>query len=174
MSRVLWRSLRTRIVLLAIITCAFLAVAAGSLYSFVHSSHTATVSQAEQHLSRVASGFARAYSNQAAHGVSLQNVVPPPGPHGPHPPPPPLPPKRTMENSPPPLPPADPLSQKSVRRREYVFYATPRNVSKSSQIVAVFFRCSTTLLKMQFRRPKRHREKSSFRQHLTLIQSRST
>ena len=106
MNRILWQSLRTRIVLLAIITCAFLAVAAASLYTFVRSSHTATVSQAEQHLSRVASGFAHAYSNQAAHGASLQNVVRPPEPHEP---PPPLPPPEL--NRTPLLRPAEPLSQ---------------------------------------------------------------
>ncbi len=87
MNATLWRSLRTRIVLLAIITCAFLAVAAVSFNSFIRGSYTAQVRQAEQHLSGVASGFARAYSDQAAHGVSLRNVAPGSEPHGPPPPP---------------------------------------------------------------------------------------
>ncbi len=110
MSRILWRSLRTRIVLLAITTCAFLGIAAGGLYSFIRSSHTATVSQAEQHLSRVASSFARTYVNQTAQGVSLRNEVSPSEPHRPPPPPPP-PPGPDRQDSAPPLRRIDPLSQ---------------------------------------------------------------
>ena len=118
MSSILWRSLRTRIVLLAILTCAFLAVSAGSLYSFVRSSHTATVTQAQQHLSRVASGFAHAYSNQTADGVSLRTMVIPPEPHGPPPPPPP--PELNRREFTQALRPNDPLSQitENVLQRE--------------------------------------------------------
>jgi len=115
MSTVLWRSLRTRIVLLAITACAFLAIAAGSFYSFIRSSHTATVGEATRHLSHVASTLARTYINQAPHGASLRNVALPPAHHGPPPPP-----EADGKKPTPPPRPFDPLSQvtASVLQRE--------------------------------------------------------
>ena len=118
MSTVLWRSLRTRIVLLAITTCAFLAIAAGGFYSFLRSSHTATVGEATRHLSHVASTLAHTYIDQASHGASLRSVAPPPAHHGP--PPLPSPPEADGGKPTPPPRPSDPLSQvtASVLQRE--------------------------------------------------------
>ena len=117
MSSVLWRSLRTRIVLLAITTCVFLVVAAGSFFTFIRSSHTATVGEAARHLSHVASTLARTYSDQAPHGVSLQNAALSPAHAGPPPPPPP---EEDGENRPPPPRPLDPFAEvtASVLQRE--------------------------------------------------------
>ena len=109
-----WRSLRTRIVLLAIVTCAFLAIAAASFYSFLQSSHSTTVRKAESHLARVAETLLKTYLDQASSGVSLQSFPIPPRPgEGPpeDPPPPPPPFKDKRPPHPPPPPKMDPLSQ---------------------------------------------------------------
>lgn len=116
------RSLRTRILLLATLTCVFLAIAAGSLYSFIRSSHQTTVRDAERHLRFVATGFAAAYAGQVSQGVSLRNLPRPERPQGPPPPPPPEDEDRGRGSRagergrggplpPPPMPPPDPLSQ---------------------------------------------------------------
>ncbi len=81
MKKTVWRSLRTRIALLALVTCAFLATAAGSLVSLIRNSHAATVRSAQRHLPQVATALDRAYRAQAVSGVSLREVKPP------HPPP---------------------------------------------------------------------------------------
>ena len=107
MSRSFWRSLRTRIILIAIVTCAFLTVATGSLFNFLRSSHTATIRGEQQRLVRVAANLAQAYGIQVSTGTSLRHVSPPPKP----PEPPLLPTRLAGQEPPPPPPPADPLSQ---------------------------------------------------------------
>lgn len=104
--RSVWRSLRTRIFFLAIVTCVFLAVAVSSLSNFIRSTHRTTVSEAGRHLSLVVSDLARAYSSQAATGYSLRNTAAPARPHGPPPPPP----GAGRKAPKPPPPPVDPLS----------------------------------------------------------------
>lgn len=107
MSRSFWRSLRTRIILIAIVTCAFLTVATVSLFNFLRSSHTATIRGEQQRLVRVAANLAQAYGIQVSTGTSLRHVSPPPKP----PEPPLLPTRLAGQEPPPPPPPADPLSQ---------------------------------------------------------------
>ncbi len=110
-AKLLWGSLRSRILLLAIITCLFLAGAAFSFFAFLRSSHAAALSAAESHLVNVASNLARNYTEHAATTLSLRSVRPLP------PPPPPPPPSdgsapRPGPPPPPPPPPApDPLAQ---------------------------------------------------------------
>ncbi len=116
MKGIAWRSLRTRIILLAIVTCVFLAIAAASFYSFLRSSHSKTVRATSRHLERVADTLAQTYVNQAQAGHSLQDVHAGPRPH-PVPPPrqigPPevLRPPAHLPPTPPPPPPPDPLAQ---------------------------------------------------------------
>lgn len=80
-----WRSLRSRILLLAILTFLFLAGAAFSFFSFLHSSHTATLAATERHLLTVASGLARNYVERPAGAPSLSAVEAQPSPHLPPP-----------------------------------------------------------------------------------------
>ena len=105
-----WNSLRTRIVLLAVLTCLFFGTAAMSFYFFLRNNHALTVSTQQHHLTQTAEALARALTQQSHSGVSLEHAkpsVPPVGPPSlrarsipPEPPPPPPP------TSPPP-PPAD-------------------------------------------------------------------
>jgi signal transduction histidine kinase len=85
MAKLFWGSLRSRILLLAVLTCLFLAGAAFSLFAFLRSSHAATLSTAEHHLIGVASSLARSYSEQEASTVSLRDITPrvPPPPRPP-------------------------------------------------------------------------------------------
>ena len=84
MSTFFWGSLRSRILLLAVLTCLFLAGAAFSLFAFLRSSHAATLTSAEHHLTSVASSLARSYTEQEASTISLRDVRPPlPPPPGP-------------------------------------------------------------------------------------------
>src|SRR5487761_1802961 len=87
-AKLLWGSLRSRILLLAVITCLFLAGAAFSFFAFLRSSHAATLSAAESHLVNVASSLARNYTEHAATTLSLRSVRPLPPMHPPPPPPP--------------------------------------------------------------------------------------
>jgi signal transduction histidine kinase len=108
-SRLLGASLRSRILLLAVITCLFLAGAAFSLFVFLRSSHAATLSAEESHLVNVATNLARNYTDHATATFSLPSVPPappppPPPPDGSAPPPPGSPP-------PPPPPRPDPLAK---------------------------------------------------------------
>jgi signal transduction histidine kinase len=108
-AKLLWGSLRSRILLLAVITCLFLAGAAFSFFAFLRSSHAATLSAAESHLVNVASSLARNYTEHAATTLSLRSVRPLPPMHPP--PPPPLG-ASAQWPPPPPHPPApDPLAQ---------------------------------------------------------------
>jgi signal transduction histidine kinase len=109
-AKLLWGSLRSRILLLAIITCLFLAGAAFSFFAFLRSSHAAALSAAESHLVNVASSLARNYTDHAATTLSLRSIRPLPPP-----PPPPSPDGSAPRPGPPPPPPhppaPDPLAQ---------------------------------------------------------------
>lgn len=104
-----WNSLRTRIVLLAVLTCLFFGTAAGSFYLFLRNNHALTVGTQQRHLVQTADALVRAFSQQASGGLSLEHVEHPVPPEDPPPPradatapePPPL------LAEPPPLPPRD-------------------------------------------------------------------
>lgn len=91
MPRIFWRSLRSRILLLVVLTFVFLAAAAMSLFSFLRSRHAETLSLTEHHLVSVASNLARNYSDHLTTQNSLRFIQPgpPPPPPGPAAPPPP-------------------------------------------------------------------------------------
>ena len=82
-----WRSLRSRILFLVVLTFLFLAAAAISLFTFLRNRHAETLSLTEHHLVSVAAGLARNYADHRSTGNSLRAIEP-----GPPPPPPPLPP----------------------------------------------------------------------------------
>ena len=91
-----WKSLRSRILLLAVLTLLFLAGAAFSFFAFLRSNQTETLASAERHLVTVASGLARNYTDRSPGVPSLSSVKlpsppPPPPPEmgEPHEPPPP-------------------------------------------------------------------------------------
>src|SRR5216683_3363023 len=105
MPKLLWGSLRSRILLLAVLTCLFLAGAAFSFFFFLRSSHAATLSVEERHLVNVASSLARNYDDQVSPTLSLRVQRPLP------PPPPPPHPNTSLPASHPPPPPFDPLAK---------------------------------------------------------------
>lgn len=84
MPRISWRSLRSRILLLAVLTFVFLAAAAFSFFTFLRSRHAQTLSLTEHHLVSVASSLARNYADHRTSDNSLEVIEP-----GPPPPPPP-------------------------------------------------------------------------------------
>ena len=113
-----WKSLRSRILLLAVLTFVFLAGAAFSFFAFLRSSHTVTLSTAERHLVAVASGLAGSYAERPASTPSLASISPQPIPSppprepeagdlSPGPPPPRPRPRRPAES--------DPLTQLTAR-----------------------------------------------------------
>lgn len=92
MPKTFWRSLRSRILLLVVLTFLFLAAAAISLFTFLRNCHAETLSLTEHHLVSVASNLAR---NYAAHRTATNSLLtvepgppPPPPPAAPPPPPP--------------------------------------------------------------------------------------
>src|ERR1700678_4211838 len=95
MPKIFWRSLRSRILLLVVLTFLFLSAAAISLFAFLRSRHAETLSLTEHHLVSVASNLARSYADHRTADNSLRTieaeeaVVAPAGP-----PPPPLGPER--------------------------------------------------------------------------------
>jgi signal transduction histidine kinase len=93
MPNIFWRSLRSRILLLVVLTFLFLAAAAISLFTFLHNRHAETLSLTEHHLVSVASNLARNYADHWTAGISLRAIAPgpPPPPPPPHAPPPPRP-----------------------------------------------------------------------------------
>jgi signal transduction histidine kinase len=123
MPKLLLGSLKSRILLLAVVTCLFLAGAAFSFFSFLSSSHAATLSVEERHLVTVASNLARNYEDQVNSALTLraQRPVPPPPP--PH--------RNTSPPDSPPPPPrhSDPLTrltEKSLQQEPGIeggFYA---------------------------------------------------
>ena len=80
-----WKSLRSRILLLAVLTFLFLAGAAFSFFAYLRSSQTATLSAAERHLIVVASGLSRSYAERSEGVPNLSSVEPAIAPHSPPP-----------------------------------------------------------------------------------------
>ena len=117
MPKVFWRSLRSRILLLVVLTFLFLAAAATSLFTFLRNRHAETLSLTEHHLVSVAASLARNYADHRTANTSLRLVEP-----GPHPPPPPPigppPPPRTPQRKGPPLPKPDLLKEISIETLE--------------------------------------------------------
>jgi signal transduction histidine kinase len=89
MPRIFWRSLRSRILLLVVLTLVFLAGAAISLFTFLRSRHAETLTLTERHLVSVASDLARNYADHRTADNSLRafRPAPPPPPFLPPPPP---------------------------------------------------------------------------------------
>jgi signal transduction histidine kinase len=100
MPKIFWRSLRSRILLLVVLTFLFLAAAAISLFTFLRNRHAETLSLTEHHLVSVASNLARNYTDRRTAANSLLTIEP-----GPPPPPPPVvasppPPPRPLRDGP--------------------------------------------------------------------------
>jgi len=91
MPKIFGRSLRSRILLLVVLTFLFLSAAAISLLMFLRNRHAETLALTERHLVSVASDLARNYADHRTNNNSLQAVEPRPSPP-PAPPPPPHPP----------------------------------------------------------------------------------
>jgi signal transduction histidine kinase len=104
MRKIFWRSLRSRILLLVVLTLLFLAAAATSLYTFLRNRHAETLSLTEHHLVSVASNLARNYADRQTPDNSLLTIEPGTPPSGPAAPPPP-------RREAPPRPAPDPLKQ---------------------------------------------------------------
>ena len=103
MPKVFWKSLRSRILLLAVLTFLFLLTAAISLFAFLRNRHAETLSLTEHHLVSVASNLARNYADRRSADDSLLTMEPGPPPPPPPvgaPPPPPPPPQRGGPPSP--------------------------------------------------------------------------
>jgi signal transduction histidine kinase len=96
MPKIFWRSLRSRILLLVVLTFLFLLAAAVSLFTFLRNRHAETLSLTEHHLVSVASNLARNYADSRAADRSLLTIEPgpPPPPLAAAPPPPPPRPQR--------------------------------------------------------------------------------
>src|ERR1700679_1167847 len=92
MPKIFWRSLRSRILLLVVLTFLFLSAAAISLFTFLRNRHSETLSLTEHHLVSVASNLARSYIVHRTAENSLRAIEPgpPPPPAAAPPPPPPL------------------------------------------------------------------------------------
>ena len=82
MPNIFWRSLRSRILLLVVLTFLFLAAAAVSLFTFLRDRHAETLSLTEHHLVSVAASLARNYADHRTASNSLRAIEP-----GPPPPP---------------------------------------------------------------------------------------
>ena len=92
MPKIFWRSLRSRILLLVVLTLLFLAAAAISLFTFLRNRHAETLSLTEHHLVSVAASLARNYTDHRTADTSLRAIEPgppppppPPAPRAPHP-----------------------------------------------------------------------------------------
>jgi signal transduction histidine kinase len=97
MPKIFWKSLRSRILLLVVLTFLFLAAAAISLFTFLRNRHAETLSLTEHHLVSLAASLARNYADHRTADNSLRVIEP-----GPPPPPPPPP---LAPQTPPPPPP---------------------------------------------------------------------
>ena len=95
MRKIFWRSLRSRILLLVVLTLLFLAAAAISLFTFLRNRHAETLALTEHHLVSVAANLARNYSDHRTSDNSLRAMEPGP---------PPLPPLAPQAPPPPPHP----------------------------------------------------------------------
>jgi signal transduction histidine kinase len=118
MPKIFWRSLRSRILLLVVLTFLFLAAAAISLFTFLRNRHGETLSLTEHHLVSVAASLARNYADRRTADNSLRLIEPGP----PHPPPPPVgppPPPGPPQRRGAPLPKLNPLKQISTETLEH-------------------------------------------------------
>jgi signal transduction histidine kinase len=109
MPTIYWRSLRSRILLLVVLTFLFLSAAAIILFTFLRNRHAETLSLAERHLVSVASNLAGNYANHRTMDTSLLMIQP-----GPPPPPPPgtaTPPPPRLQRAGPPRPKPDFLKE---------------------------------------------------------------
>src|ERR1700678_3230459 len=90
MPKIFCRRLRSRILLLAVLTSLFLSAGAVSLFTFLRNRHAETLSLTERHLVSVASNLARKYADHRTTENSLRTLEagPPPPPPSPSPPPP--------------------------------------------------------------------------------------
>ncbi len=104
MPKIFWRSLRSRILLLVVLTFLFLSAAAISLFTFLRNRHAETLSLTEHHLVSVASNLARDYADHRTAENSLRTIEPgpppPPPPPSAAPPPPPATPQRERPRAP--------------------------------------------------------------------------
>jgi signal transduction histidine kinase len=98
MPKIFSRSLRSRILLLVVLTFLFLSAAAISLFTFLRNRHSETLSLTEHHLVSVASNLARNYADHRTSDNSLRTIEPGPPPP---PPPPPAPPPAPPHHGPP-------------------------------------------------------------------------
>ncbi len=87
MPKLFWRSLRSRILLLAVLTFLFLAGVAVSFFAFLRSSHTAELSLAERHLVTIASNLTHNYADRPSSIPALGTIPRSESDHLPHPPP---------------------------------------------------------------------------------------
>jgi hypothetical protein len=99
MPKIFCRSLRSRILLLVVLTFLFLSAAAISLFTFLRNRHAETLSLTERHLVSVASNLARNYADHRTADDSLGAMEP--GPPPPPPPPAAPPPPRPERDGPP-------------------------------------------------------------------------
>jgi signal transduction histidine kinase len=104
MPKIFWRSLRSRILLLVVLTFLFLAAAALSLFTFLRNRHAETLSLTEHHLVSVASNLARNYLDHRTAANSLLTIEPGPPPPPPPPAVPPPPPHPQLDRPPHPRP----------------------------------------------------------------------
>jgi signal transduction histidine kinase len=105
MPKIFWRSLRSRILLLVVLTFLFLSAAAISLFTFLRNRHAETLSLTERHLVSLASNLARNYADHRTAEDSLLTIEPgPPPPPPPADAPPPPPPRPQSEGPPRPKP----------------------------------------------------------------------
>ena len=74
MPKIFWRSLRSRILLLVVLTFLFLAGAAISLFTFLRNRHAETLTLTEHHLVSVASNLARNYADHRTADNSLRAI----------------------------------------------------------------------------------------------------
>jgi signal transduction histidine kinase len=117
MPKIFWRSLRSRILLLVVLTFLFLAAAAVSLFTFLRNRHAETLALTEHHLVSVAASLARNYADYRTAENSLRLIVP-----GPTPPPPPIGPPRppgTPQPKEPSLPKPDPFREITTETLEH-------------------------------------------------------
>jgi signal transduction histidine kinase len=125
MPKIFWRSLRSRILLLVVLTFLFLSAAAISLFAFLRSRHAETLSLTEHHLVSVASNLARSYADHRTAENSLRTIEPPPPPPAGPPPPPPHPEREGLAHSKPDL--LKEITAETLRHEDGVeggFYAT--------------------------------------------------
>jgi signal transduction histidine kinase len=126
MPKTFWRSLRSRILLLVVLTFLFLFAAAISLFTFLLNRHAETLSLTQHHLISVATNLAQNYANHRTADNSLLTIEP-----GPPPPPPdvaPPPPPRPQRKQPRPPKPdlLKPITAETLQREDGVeggFYA---------------------------------------------------